>query len=110
PATGNEVPMIFNAPAEYTLAPGFFNGLPRLKFTLKVPPGKYSFRLAHHNQSNLTGSYQRTSTYVLKTVELPTVTSVISNDKEIIVDLCSGVSNNRKVYDDRALVICDLSA
>ena len=74
------------------------------RFEFKVPPGKYSFRIANH-QASPNSDYQKTSTYVFgtSTVAAPTtVTSIF--DKEIIIDCCEG-----DVESDETLLIYDLS-
>lgn len=109
-ATGVDVVAIPPAPFGQNLSAGNLDKVYRQRFTFKVPRGKYSFRIANHKDSNLDGNYQRTSTYVKHTVSFPALNSILSKDKEMIINLCSGVTNNRLEITDKALVICDLSA
>lgn len=57
------------------------------KFTLKVPPGKYSFRIASQT-ATVDQQYQKTSTNVLGIVKSNNIGDVVSLDKEMIIDVC----------------------
>lgn len=77
------------------------------KFTFKVPPGQYSFRIAASYAEPL-GNYQRTSTNIYGTIQLGTPHIKRSDERELIINCCDGdVKLNGTT--DTTLVICDMS-
>jgi len=100
--TGQEL-FIGDESTSFNTANGIGRYKPLQKFEFDVLPGRYIFRIGSH-QNTLSDDYSKTSTYTIGRTALSNLGQLITETKEIVIDVCNGqelkiVSDPMMIYD-----------